>query len=321
MERLSARKILTVIRLEERQKEYLKKAAPDAAFCFTSVKEVTLQQVGEAEIIIGNIPPALLKHAKNLKWLQLNSAGADPYLKEGVLPEGVILTNAAGAYGLAVSEHMLACLLALKKKLPIYRLNQMNHQWKDEGQVGTIYNTTTLILGMGDIGSEFAKKMKALGSYIIGVRRNPSARPEFADEICTTDALDDVLERADTVALFLPGTAGTNGMFHKERFSKMKKGAVILNGGRGNVIDTMELYRALESGHLGGAALDVTDPEPLPEDHPLWDCGQCILTPHTAGGFRLPETRERISQIAAKNIETYLKGERLKNQVDFEAGY
>lgn len=314
-------KILVVIPLEEAQKEYLRKTAPDASFDFSPRRGVTVPQVEEAEIIIGDIPPALLKTAKKLRWLQLNSAGADPYLDEGVLPKGVILTNATGAYGLAVSEHMLGCVLALKKNLHLYRTHQMNHEWKDEGEVGTIYNTTTLVLGMGDIGSEFAQKMKAMGSYIIGVRRNPFAKPDFVDEICMTDGLEDALGRADTVALFLPATTETTEMFEKKRFSQMKKGAFILNGGRGNAINLMDLYEALESGHLGGAALDVTAPEPLPADHPLWDCRNCIITPHTAGGFRLPETKDRIIEIAAKNLQSYITGEELENQVDFKTGY
>lgn len=273
------------------------------------------------DIIIGNLPKEKLNIAKNLKWLQLNSAGADVYVKEGVLPEGVILTNATGAYGLAISEHMLGVLLELLKKLNLYRDNQRENIWKDEGEVRSIYGSTVLVVGLGDIGSEFAKRIKALGGYTIGIRRSDTRKPEFIDELYLMDKLDEVLGRADVVALTLPQTKDTYKLFNKDRLLKMKKGAVLLNVGRGTVIDTDALYEVLQEDYLFGAAIDVTDPEPLPSAHNLWDLKNVIITPHISGDYHLRETHNRIVNIAAENLKAYLKGEELKNIVDLSTGY
>lgn len=128
--------------------------------------------VQEANVIIGNVDPFYLQEAKNLEWLQLNSAGADPYVKKGVLPEDVILTNATGAYGPSVAEHMLAVLFSLQKKLHLYRDNQNQCEWQDEGGIMSLCGGTLLIVGLGDIGLYFARLMKNFDYHIIGIKRS-----------------------------------------------------------------------------------------------------------------------------------------------------
>lgn len=313
--------ILVVMKMEEKHKLQLMETAPLANFIFDDTGLVSDATLADMDIIIGNLPKEKLNIAKNLKWLQLNSAGADVYVKEGVLPEGVILTNATGAYGLAISEHMLGVLLELLKKLNLYRDNQRENIWKDEGEVRSIYGSTVLVVGLGDIGSEFAKRIKALGGYTIGIRRSDTRKPEFIDELYLMDKLDEVLGRADVVALTLPQTKDTYKLFNKDRLFKMKKGAVLLNVGRGTVIDTDALYEVLQEDYLFGAAIDVTDPEPLPSAHNLWDLKNVIITPHISGDYHLRETHNRIVNIAAENLKAYLKGEELKNIVDLSTGY
>lgn len=146
--------------------------------------------VQKADIIIGNPPAEMLIDSPNLKWLQLNSAGSDAYIKEGILKKEVLLTNATGAYGLAISEHMIGVLLQLFKKLHIYRNNQKLHIWKDEGEVKSIYNSKVLIIGLGNIGGEFAKRVKAFGGYTIGIRRTNAEKPDFIDELYLMDKID-----------------------------------------------------------------------------------------------------------------------------------
>ena len=313
--------VLTVMPLTEEHKKLLQAVSPELEFFHAGSDQVDQEELEKAEIIIGNLPPKRIREAKNLQLLQLNSAGTDGYLEEGVLPEQAHLCNATGAYGLAISEHMLGMLLMLIKKLNVYQINQRNHQWKDEGQVTSVYGSRTLIVGMGDIGSEFGRKVHALGGTVVGVRRHKAAVPEFAEAVYTMDELDEQLAKADIVACSLPGTKETFHLFNEERIGRMKKGAILINVGRGSLIDEAALVHALKSGQLSGACLDVTEQEPLPEDSPLWDAPNLILTPHVSGHFHLEETRNRIVRIAAENIRTLLEGGEFCSEVDFRTGY
>jgi phosphoglycerate dehydrogenase-like enzyme len=314
-------RILVVIPLNENEKERLQSKLPEAEYIYTTAGEVTEELVKSADIIIGNVPPQYIKGTNKLKWLQLNSAGTDGYCEEGVMPKGAYLTNATGAYGLALSEHMLGMLLEIKKKLNLYYINQKQHIWKDEGNVTSIEGSTTLVVGLGDIGGDFARKMKALGSYTIGIKRTPGQKPDYLDELYTMEALDDLLPRADVVALSLPGTKDTYHLFNKDKFNLMRKDAVILNVGRGSAIYTEDLCDALENGIISGAGLDVTEPEPLPAEHRLWDAPGVVITPHISGFFHLPETLRRIVNISIENLERFNRKESLRNIVDFKTGY
>lgn len=314
-------RILVVIPLNEKEKEKLQSKIPEAEYIFISTKEITDELVKSADIIIGNVPPQYIKGSKKLKWLQLNSAGADGYCEAGVIPEGAHLTNASGAYGLAISEHMLGLVFEIKKKLNLYYRNQMEHIWKDEGNVTSIEGSTTLVVGLGDIGGDFARKMKALGSYTIGVKRTKGQKPEYLDELFTMGDLDTLLPKANIVALSLPGTKYTYHLFNKDKFNLMRKDAIILNVGRGSSICTEDLCDALENGIISGAGLDVTEPEPLPDEHRLWDAPGVVITPHISGSFHLPETLRRIVNISIENLEHFKKQEPLKNIVDFKTGY
>ena len=239
----------------------------------------------------------------------------------GVLPEGTLLTNASGAYGMAISEHLIAMLFMIQKHLGVYRDQQKEHLWIKQEPMLVTEGSTVLVLGLGDIGSTFARKMKAMGSYVIGVRRTLREKPDYVDELSTMDALSRLLPRADVVALSLPGYAATRGVIGKEELDRMKPGAVLLNVGRGTAVDTNALSDALYAGKLAGAGLDVTDPEPLPADHPIWDAPGALITPHVSGGYALKPTLEKILALSARNLERYEKGETLENMVDLTTGY
>lgn len=313
--------ILILLPINERQRKLIEVEAPNANYIYKTYAEVDKSTVQKSDIIIGNPPVEMLIGSSNLKWLQLNSAGSDAYIEEGILKKEVLLTNATGAYGLAISEHMIGLLLQLFKKLHIYRNNQKLHLWKDEGEVKSIYNSKVLIIGLGNIGGEFAKRIKAFGGYTIGVKRTNSDKPDFIDELYLMDKIDELLPLADVVALTIPGTKETYKMFSKEKLKLMKNGAALLNVGRGNVLDTDELCDLVESGHLLGAGLDVVDPEPLPKNHRIWDVDNIIITPHISGGYHIPETLDKIAQISAKNLRNFINGDRLVNIVDFSTGY
>ena len=177
--------ILVVIPVNEAHKKFLeeKAASGDKNCCirYVSGGEVTKEDAERANVIIGNVDPSLLSGTKNLELLQLNSAGADLYIKAGVMPEGAVLANATGAYGLAVSEHMLGLTFDLIRHLNQYHANQAEHVWKAMGNIISVEGSTILVLGLGDIGGDYARKVHALGAHVIGVRRMNRNKPDYLD--------------------------------------------------------------------------------------------------------------------------------------------
>lgn len=323
---MTEEKIVVVLPLEEEHKKKFEEIAKTAgegktSLLFTTPDCLTEADLANATATIGNINPMLLKSAEHLKWVQLNSAGTDGYLVPGVLPEGTVVTNATGAYGLAIAEHMLGTTLALMKRFPAYLRQQEQEIWKDCGPVTSIYGSTCLVVGMGDIGSEYAMRMKAMGSHVIGIRRTTSDKPEYVDEIYTLDQLEECLGRADIVAASLPGTKETYHMFDEKRLAAMKDGAIFINVGRGSAVDSSALAKALRSGKLFGAGIDVTEVEPLPKESELWSLENLLITPHVSGGYHLRETLERIIGISLYNMDAYLHGTPMKSVVDFSTGY
>lgn len=238
-------KVLVTLPLNERQREKLERNFRHVEFVYCLQEELTGAEIADAEVILGNVPPGLLSGAKCLKWLQLNNAGTEGYC-DGALPEGVVLTNATGAYGLAISEHMVGMLFALQKKLNRYSRNQAAHLWRNEGTVHVIEGSKVLVLGLGDIGTAFARKMKGLGCETIGIKRREGRKPEGVDDLYTVERLHHLLPRADIVAMTLPGNASTYHIMGKEELSLLKPSAVLLNVGRGMTLDTEALTEALK---------------------------------------------------------------------------
>lgn len=312
------RNILVTVPCNETHKNMLCEAAPGASIVYKDADQVSETDLAGIDILFGNVKPALLAAAKELKLLQLFTAGTDGYLP--VLPAGCQLANTTGAFGLAIGEHLLAMALTLMKRLHQYRDNQLKHEWLDRGAVTSLEEATVVVLGLGDIGGAFAKKCKALGATVIGVRRTDANKPEYIDELVLTNALDSVLPRADVLALALPGTPETARILDRQRIELLKDGAIVLNVGRGGVIDQDALADAIESRGLR-AGLDVTDPEPLPPGHRLWTLENCLITPHVSGFFHLQATHDRMVMIACENIKRYLAGKPLINLINPETGY
>lgn len=314
--------ILVTPPVNDRQKEKLMAAAPGHELVFHVQNEVTEEDLKRADIILGNLnQPGRLKVCENLKWIQLNNAGTEGYCEPGIMPDNAVLANATGAYGLAISEHMIGCLFELRKKLHLYYRNQLAHEWKSEGFVDVVEGSNVLVIGLGDIGTSFGRKMKAFGCRVTGVKRRIGEKPDWLDELCGMDELERLLPQADVVAMSLPGNPSTYHVLNQERIALLKENAVVINVGRGTAIDTDALSEALYAGKIAGAALDVTDPEPLPADHPIWDAPNAIITPHISGGFALPETLEQIVDLFADNLRRYLSGCPLTNIVDPATGY
>lgn len=317
--------VLVGLPLSDAQRSALQASVPEYEFTFAQTETVTLAQVLEADIIMGNVPVELICQNHHLEWFQSNFAGPDTYLVPGVLPEQCLVANATGAYGLAISEWMLGLWLGLQKDLFLYRDRQTQHKWDAiTRQVRPVAGSRVLCVGMGDIGSNFAMRAHALGAEVVGVRRSvrPGAPcPDYCLRVVPQSELDAELPQADLVALSLPGTPETLHMFDAARLARCKQGAILLNVGRGSTVDCLALADAVHSGHLFGAALDVTDPEPLPSDHPLWSEPNVIITPHISGRFSLAKTLDNIVEIFIHNLKLYAAGQPVDNQVSRTTHY
>ncbi len=314
-------KILVTVPFNETQKERIKAAAVGEDVTFAKANEVTAEMMESVDVLMGNVSPSLVAKAPKLKWLQLNSAGADSYCKPGILADETVLTNASGAYDISVSEGMVASTMAMFRKLYRYYDNQKQNLWQDEGMVQSAYGACVVILGLGNIGLSYAKKMKAMGSYVIGVKRHGGEVPDGVDEICNMDQLESCLRRADVVVSVLPGTPETEYLMGKDQFAAMKNTAYFINVGRGNLVDSHVLWEALENGEIAGAAIDVTEAEPLPADNILWTAKNLYITPHVTGGFHITQTMEIIADICENNLKHYLNDEPLENVVNRSLGY
>ena len=313
--------VLVLMPVEARHKEKIEAAGKGCSIVYSTSDQVTEEQIRSANVIFGNPKAALIGASENLEWLQLESAGTDAYIVPGVLNAKTVLTNATGAYTKAVSEHAFALTLMLQKKLYLYRDEQKKAFWSDHGTVGSLSDCTVAVVGLGDIGQAYARLVKAMGAYVIGVKRRATNPPECVDELVMTQDLDTVLPRADVIMSVLPNTAATRYIYTSESFDKMKDSALFINCGRGNAVSSEVLYQALSEHKIQAAAMDVAEVEPLPADSPLWGLENLVITPHISGGFHLPETFECIVDIAAGNLAAFVEGKELRNVVDFATGY
>mgnify|MGYP001098388337 CR=1 FL=1 len=289
--------ILNLLPLHQGEREEFESIAPDAVHVCARSSTVTPEQIAAATVIFGWPRPEMMKGAVSLKWFQTMWAGTDEY--DGALPQGILFTSSSGSNSRSVAEHMLAGLLALGHKLL--------------GKMRPVQGTTVLVVGAGHIGSVFARMCQGLGARTVGLKRTVRGPAEGFDQLDTIDRLDRWLPQADTVALCLPHSPQTAGLMDRDRIALMRDGAILLSAGRGSVLDQEALVQAMTAGKLWGAFLDVTVPEPLPEDSPLWSVPNLLLTPHVAGGMRMELTRRKCVEMAQENLRRYLAGEKLYN--------
>ncbi len=289
---------------------------------FFDYDNVTQEEIDNCEVLFGMASRKLLNSAKNLKWMQASFAGVDKYLNvENIKNGNILLTNSSGAYGITISEHMIAVLLMLMRKMPEYLEMQKSRGWNVLGEIRSIMNSTITIVGVGDVGENFARRVKAMGATVRGVRRNINLKPDCIDEIYPMDRLLEAIDGADIVALCLPETDETKLVIGKEELAAMKKDTILINVGRGTAIDQDALIYALNNEIIGGAALDVVVPEPLPIDNPLWNAKNIIITPHISGNMSLPLTCDLVIDLFCDNLKRYAVGEKLNNIIDCKKGY
>lgn len=296
----------------------------DPDFRRTPAQEARFEALlNDAEALYGipDVDPARLSRVVNanpaLRWVHLMAAGGGGQVKAAGLSseqlERVQFTTSAGVHGAPLAEYALFAVMAGAKQLPRILADQRDHRWPGRWMMGQLSEQCVLLLGLGGIGAEIARRLSLMGARVMGLSRHQ--RPvDYVDEMVAPQALHEAVGRADAVVSSLPGTAATEGLIDEALLAAMKPGVTLVNVGRGTVIDEPALIRALESGRVGLAVLDVTAVEPLAEDSPLWDLPNVLLTPHTAA---LSAAEDRlIAELFADNARRYLDGEALLNRVD-----
>lgn len=324
-------KILVTVPFREKHREQLRAAAADAAFFFpeTYTAEGRTDQkkyeelLREADIVIGNPTIEEICSAPHLKFVQSSNAGIERYTQVPGFPKDVLLCSMSGAFGGIISEYILAGILTMYRRFPKYIGYQKKRLWQDAGSEQSLMGKTALILGVGDIGTNTAKRLKAFDVHTIGIRRTKKEASEWFDETATTDELDQMLSRADIVVGCVPKTTQTVHLLNEERLRKIKKDGLIVNVGRGSLIVQPDLVKVLKDGHLMGAVLDVTDPEPLPEDDELWSMKNVLITPHVSGiSFgHAPQVEDNVAKICSDNLKAFLNHTEMVNVVDWQSGY
>jgi phosphoglycerate dehydrogenase-like enzyme len=284
-------------------------------------RAMQLKANGNCEVLAGNFPTELVQQLPSLKWVQASFAGVDRLCAVKWANEDAILTNSSGAFGIAIAEYMLTGLMMLFRLMPDYAANQHNKVWQRAGQCRTLWGSTVTVLGMGDIGSRFARLAKAMGATVRGVRRTQGPTPTDYDEVYTSDRLAEAVTNVDAVIMALPGTPATRHMVNEEIIARMDKRTIIVNCGRGATLDESALIAALQQGRLAGAVLDVAEVEPLPQDSPLWHMENVIITPHISGRNEDTINGESIYRIVAENLGRYGQGLPLGHVVDRKIGY
>ncbi len=307
---------------DDDQKRAIAEAAGGLEPVYTRDKSDIEARLGEIEVAVGGFPRDLLGPAPNLRWFQQWGAGADWLIERpNVAAKDFVLTNVSGIHAVPISEHIFAFLLAFARGFPKAMRDQFGTTWsqRERQPAFELAGKTMLLLGVGAIGARTAQLAQAFGMRVVGMRRSADKKLEPIDEMVSLDALQRVLPEADVVVLTLPLTADTHHIIGEAELRMFKKTALLVNIGRGGLVDEPALVRALEEGWLAGAGLDVFETEPLPETSPLWEMENVIITPHTSGDT--PHYDERALEIFLDNLRRYAKGEPLTHVVEKRLGY
>lgn len=279
------------------------------------------ERLERAEVLFGYGNIEHIPLAINAKYIHTMSAGIDGYFKkiDAHQNKNMLFSNSAGLYGPAVGEHALALLLAATHGIKPSVLGMQAGLWKAHPTLGDVNGSTVAILGTGDIGTNIATAVCAMGARVLGYKRSKAPpAPPYNALFFGEDGLDEMLAEADFIINCLPGTRYTEGLLNKKRISRIKKGAIFVNIGRGTVIDQNAMMRALTDGTLAAVATDVTDPEPLPQGHPLWQMDNVIITPHYSGWGVSPSAH---ADWFAQNLSAYLAGKPLPGAVNRKWDY
>lgn len=319
---MASPKIVIAFDMDQNHLEQIRDTHPELDITICTEQDQIPEALSGADAVIGwgRYDAATLAGAPKLRWIHTFGAGVDTLLSPELIDSEIVVTNNSGVRGPNIAEHILAMMLGFARGLPEIMRYQTKREWHhaDRG-VFELGGQTLGVVGLGDIGQALAWRANALGMKVIGVRRKQSALPRGVEHVYPLEELHTFLSGSDHVAICLPLTPSTRNMFGAAEFAAMKPSAYIYNIGRGAIIDQDALVAALQSEQIAGAGLDVTDPEPLPSDSPLWDMTNVQITCHTSGAT--PYNWERGMAILLDNLGRFQRDEPLRNVVDKDAGY
>jgi phosphoglycerate dehydrogenase-like enzyme len=302
--------------------QVLQPAAPGVEFIVAKPGEIA-KQAANVDAVIGMCTPEIIAAGKSIRWIQLVTAGVESCVAiPGVRERDILVTNMQRIGGPIIAEHVMGMVLAFTRGIDLYVPAQATAQWRritPPGRMAVIDGKTMLVVGLGGIGSEVAKRAHALGMKVIATRASGRTGPDFVSYVGLPDELPKLAAEADFVVNTAPLTPQTTGIFDAAFFAKMKPTAYFINVARGRSVVTSALVEALNGKKIAGAGLDVTDPEPLPPDHPLWKAPNVIITPHVANDSDLGY--EAQIKVVQENLRRYSAGEPMLSVVDVGKGY
>lgn len=315
---------IVVATADEKLVERLQAVVPEVEVVAAATGAAREAQLAGAQVVIGLCDAATLAAAKSLHWIQTWWVGVENCVAvPGLAERGIVLTNMQRTSGVPIAEHAIALVMALTRGLPQYlRQQQAGHWQRDEAAslaMREVSGRTLLVVGLGGIGTEVARRAHGLGMRVVATRNSSREGPDFVAKVGLSDELHALAAEADVVVNAAPLTPATTDIFNGAFFRAMKPGGYFVNVARGRSVVTEDLVAALRSGQLAGAGLDVTEPEPLPDGHALWSLPNVIITPHVAAESDVQG--ERYGILVAENLRRYVAGEPLLNVVDIQRGY
>ena len=316
--------ILSAYDLDSAFSEQIQSISPEIHLHRRSKDDDDTELLQQAHVYVGRLSQDDFRLTENLGWIHSTSAGVEKQLFSEVVSSDIIVSNAKGCYAPAIADHTIGMLLALTRQISTQIRQMPRHTWGGSGDQVEMKDMTMGIVGFGGIGRQVARRAKALDMHILAADIQayyPEQIGDLCEELYHVDGggLESLLAQSDVVVCAAPHTHKSEGMFGKAQFAQMKAGAYFINVSRGKLVDTSALIESIRSGHLQGVALDVTDPEPLPSGHALWDLDNVIVTSHISG--RSQYSRKRVQSVLVDNISRYIHGYPLLNLVDKEAGF
>ncbi|TAJ98865.1 D-2-hydroxyacid dehydrogenase [bacterium] len=275
---------------------------------------------GQIDAVFTEEPLAddLVTRMPKLRWLHVTWGGANVYLTPAVKGHPIEVTGSKGIHGRSFSEFAIACIFALAKKLPQCWENQRRKKW-ERVEPEELEGKTLGILGLGTVGSELARKAKALGLRVVATKRKPGAKPEYVDELGSPEFLPVLLAQADFVVVCLPSVPATDRILGEKELRSMKRSAYLINLTAGRAVEEKLLVKALKEGWIAGAALDAFAKQPLSPDSELWDLPNVIISPRVGGATG--NRWDLLMPIFTDNLKRFMAGQPLQNLVDKERGY
>ena len=306
--------------LTEEQLQRVQTVSEENQIVVARSQEEQLAQVPDVDIIFGSFNTPLFDASKNLKWVQTEGAGIDNILFDEFVESAIVLTSAKGTVGTHLADHTWALLLGLLRGVGrAVRERTWENRMSIRRETWELGGKTLGIIGLGGTGVEVARRAVGFGMEVIAVDPEDVPKPDFVREVWKPERFHDLLEQSDAVSVCCPNTSQTRGLFNREAFRHMRPHALLINVTRGPIIDHEALLEALDQGLIRGAGLDVTSPEPLPADSPLWDHPHVIITPHASGGS--PLRLDRTIDLFCENLRRFTDGRPLLSVIDKHKGY